>query len=154
MKKIFETASSMVIPAIVFVAIIGIIIGTKPFTRIGQRMDVQSEDFSSCQDTATVENVCTRNAPSITYTGKKIWSAREAIHTDTAFHATDTDGNALTVKIHDITDENGTSAMDSYQAGNHIASFSRRGVYTFRVSAMDSERKSTEKKFSLVVDGR
>lgn len=154
MKKIFEMVSDMILPGIIFVSIIAVITGGALLSKAGQRMDVEKEDFSNSKDTGAVADICAREGPAITCVGKKNWNTGEVLHINTVFWATDKDGNLLTVKAVDITDETGNSVMDSYQASTRTAVFSRRGVYTFHLSTMDSERKKAEAKFSVTVDGR
>lgn len=154
MKKVFETMSDMIIPGLIFVSIVVVIAGGALFTRVGQRMDVEGDDFSNCIDTGAVENVCAREQPTIKCVGKKNWGVGETIQIDSIFLATDTEGNQISVRLKDITDETGTSVMDRYKESDKTASFQRRGIYTFHLSAIDGERKEAAIKTALVVDGR
>lgn len=154
MKKIYETISDMILPATIFIAAIAIIAGAALFTKAGQRMDVEGEDFSNSMDAGEMQEICEREAPTITYTGKKVWNTGETIITDSVFQAEDVDGNPVEVEVRDITDQKGDSAMDCFREADRSAAFPNRGVYTFRLTAMDGERKSTTKRISLVVDPR
>lgn len=154
MKKIFGTMSDMVLPAVVFIAITAVIAGAALFSKAGQRMDVEGEDFSDSADTGTMEDICEREAPVITYTGKKVWNTGEVILTDNVFRAEDADGSSVEVEVMDITDRDGNSVMDCFRETDKSAVFGEKGVYSFRLSAMDSERKNTTKRISLVVDDR
>lgn len=154
MKKVLEMASDMILPGIIFVSIVAVLTGGALLSKAGQRMDAEKEDFSNSKDTGAVEDICAREEPSITCVGKKTWNTGEAISINSVFTAADAEGNLLTVKTVDITDESGNSAMDSYQEASRTAVFSRRGVYTFHLRAMDSERKTAEAKFSFAVDER
>lgn len=154
MRKWVESISDMLIPSLVFAAILAILTGGAFFTKMGQRMQTESEDFTNCIDTGKTEEVCAREEPEISYSGKKIWKTGETIPTGTCFRAKDAEGNPLVVEVREITDEKGNDTMDCYQKVGQTAVFSRRGVYTFRVYAIDSERKAAEKKFSLMIDSR
>lgn len=154
MKKVFEMVSDMIIPGIIFVSIVAVVTGGALFSKVGQRMEAEKEDFSNSADTGAVENICARKEPTITCTGKRIWKKGEIIRINNVFQAADAEGQALTVKVKDIIDESGTSVIGQYQASSHTASFSSRGVYTFHLKAMDSERKTAEMKISFTVDNR
>lgn len=154
MKKILEMTSEMIIPGITFALIIAAITGGALLTKAGQRMDAEKEDFTNCIDTGEVDGICARNKPTITCTGRKNWKTGETISIDSTFKAKDAEGRQLTIKTQGITDETGNDAMDRYREASRTVSFSRRGVYTLRLSAMDSERKTAEASFSLAVDDR
>lgn len=154
MKKILEMTSDMIIPAIIFVSIIAVIAGGALLTKAGQRMDAEKQEYTNCIDTGAVDGICARNEPTITCIGRKNWKTGEAIRIDSVFRAKDEEGRTLTIKVQDITDETGNSAMDRYQETSRTATFSRRGIYTLRLIAMDSERKTATASFSLAVDDR
>lgn len=154
MKKVFEMVSDMILPGIIFISIVAILTGGALLSKAGQRMDVEKEDFSNSKDTGAVADVCAREEPTITCVGKKNWNIGEAIRINDVFQAVDTEGNPLTVKLADITDESGNSVMGSYQEATQTAAFSHEGIYTFHLKAIDSERKTTEAKFSFAVDER
>lgn len=154
MKKIFEMTSDMLIPGIIFVSIIAVITGGALLTRTGQRMDAEKQEFTNCIDTGAVDAICARNEPTISCIGRKNFRTGETISIDSVFKAEDAEGRTLTIKTQGITDETGNNAMDRYQESSRTVSFSRRGVYTLRLSAMDSERKTAEASFSLAVDDR
>lgn len=154
MKKLYGAISDIIMPGIAFAAIVAILAGGALLQKTGQRMDVDAEDFSGYADTEAVDAACRREGPSISCTGKKIWGAGEPIPIDSLFLSTDMEGNRIQTDVTGITDEDGNSAMDSYQEASRTALFKDRGVYTFHLSALDSERKETLKKVSIVVDGR
>lgn len=154
MKKIYESMSDMILPAVVFIGIIAIIAGAALLTKTGQRMDVEGEDFSGSADTGAIADICEREAPTITYTGKKVWNTGETILIASVFQAEDTDGDPVEVEVKDITGQDGNSAMDCFQETDKSVVFAEKGVYSFRLTAMDAERKSCTKRISIVVDSR
>lgn len=144
----------MILPGIAFAAIAAILAGSALLSKTGQRMDVESENFSNCADTNATAEICGRKAPKIICAGKKIWAIGETIPIETLFLATDADGNQIRVDVEDITDADGNSAMGNYREASQEALFQNRGVYTFHLKTMDSERKTATQKISVVVDGR
>lgn len=154
MKKIFDMVSDMVVPGIIFAALIASITAGALLTKTGQRMQAPKQSFSGSADTAATEAACERDEPTISCVGKKNWKAGETIPAGSIFSATDAEGNTLAVKVCDITDTEGNSAMGSYQKASHTARFPRSGIYTFHLRAMDSERKTSEAMFPIAVDSR
>lgn len=154
MKKVFETVSAMVLPAVVFLAIVSILVGAALFGKIGERMDIQGEDFSQMPDSQTIQDLCEREIPVIQCVGKKRWAVGESIPVAQIFAAADAEGNKADIAVLDITDQNGDSAMEYYQKDTGQAVFSARGVYTFSLAAIDGQRKRGTGRFSVVVDGR
>lgn len=154
MKRALEEVSDMVLPAVVFLAIASIIIGSTIFNRIGKRMESQREDFSQMSDSQTVQALCGREAPIIQCIGKKRWDIGENILVAEVFAAVDAEGNKVDVTVLDITDQDGTSAMEFFQKDSGQAVFSKRGVYTFSLVAMDGQRKRGMGRFSILVDGK
>lgn len=154
MKKIFDMVSDMIVPGIIFTALVASITAGALLTKTGQRMEAPKQSFSGSADTAATEESCAREAPVIACTGKTNWKTGETIHVDSIFSATDAEGNTLAVKVRDITDAEGNSAMDSYEKTGNTASFSRSGIYTFRLKAIDSERKTAEAAFPVAIDSR
>lgn len=154
MKKVYENISDMLIPGIIFIFIMAILTGATLFSKLGERMQEETESFSDCADTKETEKICNRTEPQIAYAGRKIWNTGEVISIKDTFPAKDAEGNPLDVEVREITDVEGNDVTDSYRATEHTAVFSHRGIYTFRIHTMDRERKTAAKKFSLVVDGR
>lgn len=154
MKKIFETVSDMIVPGIIFAALVASITAGALLTRTGQRMEAPKQSFSGSADTAATEAACEREEPTILCIGKKNWKTGQTISAGSVFLATDAEGNALAVKVHDITDADGNSAIGCYQKTSHTATFTRSGIYTFHLKAIDSERKTAEASFSIAVDRR
>lgn len=154
MKKIFESVSDIVIPCIIFASIAAILVEGSLLSKAGKRMDVEKQNFTDCKDTKAIENLCAREKPTITCIGKKIWETRETIHINHVFQAIDAEGQALSLKVKDITDESGASVMDRYHAASQTASFTDTGIYTFHLKTMDRERKTATMRFSFVIDNR
>lgn len=154
MKKVLEAASDMIVPGIIFAAIVASLTAGALLTKTGQRMEAEKQDFSNSADTAAVKKVCERKAPIITCVGKRNWGTGEPINTGSLFLAEDAEGRALNVMTVDITDASGNSAMDKYQESSRTARFTDSGIYTFHLRAMDSERKTSEAMIPLAVDGR
>ena len=154
MKKVFEAAADMVLPAVVFLAIVLILVGAALFDRIGKRMETQGEDFSQMPDSQTVEGLCQRQAPVIQMIGKKRWDTGEIISIAKVFAAADAEGNKVGITVLDITDLNGDRAMAYYQKEAGQAVFPTRGVYTFSLSAIDGQRKRGTGRFSVLVDAK
>jgi hypothetical protein len=154
MKKIYQAVSEMVLPGIVFSAVVSILVGAALFDRIGGRMETGGEDFSRMADTQTVQALCERELPVIQCVGKKRWDAGESILVQEVFTALDMDGNIIEPVVLDIIDQDGDSAMGCYNKETGQAIFTARGIYTFLLSATDKQRKRSAGKISLLVDGR
>lgn len=154
MKKVLEAASDMIVPGIIFAAIVASLTAGALLTKTGQRMEAEKQDFSNSADTEAVERICEREAPTITCVGKRTWGTGETIDTGSLFLAEDAEGRALDVRTVDITDASGNSAMDRYHEPSRTARFTDSGIYTFHLRAMDSERKTSEAMIPLAVDSR
>ncbi len=154
MKKAVESIQDIVLPAVVFLAVVSILIGASLLGRIGKRMESQREDFSQMSDSQTIQDLCGREAPIIQCIGKKRWDIGEIISVAEIFAAADAEGNKLDVTVLDITDQDGASAMEFFQKNSGQAVFLRRGVYTFSLAAMDGQRKKGMGRFSVLVDGK
>ncbi len=154
MKKIYQAVSEMVLPGIVFSAVVSILVGAALFARIGGRMETRGEDFSRMADTQTVQALCERELPVIQCVGKKRWDAGESILVQEVFTALDMDGNIIEPVVLDIIDQDGDSVMGCYNKETGQAIFTARGIYTFLLSATDKQRKRSAGKISLLVDGR
>lgn len=154
MKKVYQVMSDMILPSIVFAAVVSILIGTALFARIGGRMDTGGEDFSRMADTETIEGLCERELPLIKCVGKKRWDVGECIMMSEVFAGADTEGNHVELVVLDITDQNGASVMECYNKETGQAIFSARGVYTFLLSATDRQQKRSTGMISLLVDER
>lgn len=152
MKKIYETVSDMIFPAVVFAAILAILTGAFLLQRVGKRMEVEKEDFSGMKDTQAVEVVCERDAPVITCTGKRNFHVGEIVEIPEVFRAQDAEGEELDVLVDELVDVEGNSVIDLYQEANRKAVFKRKGVYIFTLSSMDYERKHTQERFSISVN--
>lgn len=154
MKKLYQAVSEMIIPGIVFAAVVSILVGAALFARIGGRMQTEGEDFSQMADTQAVQALCERELPVIQCVGKKRWDAGECILVREVFTAIDMDGNIIEPVVLDIIDQDGDSAMGCYNKETGQAIFSARGVYTFLLSATDEQRKRSTERISLLVDSR
>lgn len=154
MKKVFEAVPDMILPAVVFLAVVSILVGAALFGKIGERMESQGENFSHMTDSKTIQALCEREAPIIQCIGKKRWNAGEKIPVAEVFAAADTDGNKVDIAVLDITDQDGVSVIEDYQKDSGQAVFSRRGVYTFSLAAIDEQRKRGTGRFSILVDGK
>lgn len=154
MKKIYETVSDMILPAIVFLAIMAILAGSSLFHKIGKRMEVQGKEFQQMEDVKAVQAVCERDAPEIQCIGKKLWDVGQAIPVSGIFEALDAEGNKIDIQVTDIRYQDGSSAMECYRKDTGQAVFLRRGMYTFSLAATDGQRKNNEKKISILVDER
>ena len=154
MKKVYQAVSEMVLPAIVFSAVVSILVGAALFARIGGRMETAGEDFSQMADAQTVQALCERELPIIQCVGKKRWEAGECILVREVFTALDMDGNFIEPVVLDIIDQDGESAMECYNKEIGQVKFPARGIYTFLLSATDDQRKRSAVKISLLVDGR
>lgn len=154
MKKLYQAVSEMIIPGIVFAAVVSILVGAALFARIGGRMQTEGEDFSQMADTQAVQALCERELPVIQCVGKKRWDAGECILVREVFKAIDMDGNIIEPVVLDIIDQDGDSAMGCYNKETGQAIFPARGVYTFLLSATDEQRKRSTGRISLLVDSR
>lgn len=153
MKEVFEAVPDMVLPAVVFLAIVSILVGAALFDKIGKRMESEGEDFTRMSDSQAVQDLCERESPLIQCIGKKRWDVGEKIAVAKIFAAADAEGNSVDVMVLDITDQDGFSVIESYQKDTGHAVFSRRGVYTFSLAAMDGQRKRGTGKFAVLIDG-
>lgn len=144
----------MILPAAVLSAVLAILAGTAIFSRIGERMEVQGENYALAEDARTVQSLCGTKEPQIQYVGKKIWSVGEGITVPEAFVAAGADGSKAEVTVLDIIDQDGASVLECYRKETGQAVFPDRGVYTFSLRAMDAQRKRGYKKVSLLVDER
>lgn len=154
MKKIYGAISDIMLPAVVFAALIAIFMGVSLFGEIGKRMEVYEEDFSMMEDSQAVQTLCNREEPVIQCVGKKLWSAGECIPVTGVFTAADEEGRAVDVAVLDITNQEGISVMECYRKDSGQAVFVRRGVYTFLLEAVDAEQKRGRKSISILVDSR
>jgi len=154
MKKVYQAVSEMVLPAIVFSAVVSILVGAALFARIGGRMETAGEDFSQMADAQTVQALCERELPIIQCVGKKRCETGECILVREVFTALDMDGNFIEPVVLDIIDQDGESAMECYNKEIGQVIFPARGIYTFLLSATDEQRKRSAVKISLLVDGR
>ena len=152
MRKVFESISDFILPAVVFIAITAILTGTALFSKMGQRMQEEKEDFSNFQDAGAIKEICEREEPVIVYTGKKVFQTGESISVGTLFTATE--GSGISVEVEEITNEAGEDVMGNYDENIKTVSFSQRGIYTFTIYTMDHERKAASRKFSIAVDSR
>lgn len=154
MKKLYESVSDMIFPGIVCTAVTSIFIGTALFGRIGDRMAVESENFSHMADTQALEAVCKRKAPVIQCAEKRVWRPGESILISRLYSAVDEEGKNLQCVVSDIKNQNGDSVMDCFQESTGQAVFVQRGVYTFYLKTMDKERKISEETMVILVDDR
>ncbi len=154
MKRIFGTISDLILPAIIFAAVMAFLVSASFLGRIGKRMEGKTEDFSDMADTAAIGVLCEREEPQIRCVGKRVWNVGEILSIPEIFHAVDTDGGNLSVTVANIIDQNGDSVMDCYHKQKQEAVFSKKGAYTFFLMAMDKERKSGTEIVSVLVDGR
>ena len=154
MKKVYQAVSEMVLPGIVFAAIVSILVGAALFARIGGRMETAGEDFSKMADAQMVQALCERELPVIQCVGKKRWEAGECMLVREVFTALDMDGNIIEPLVLDIINQDGESAMEGYNKESGQVVFPARGIYTFLLSATDKQRKRSTEKISLLVDGR
>ncbi|MCI9083083.1 MAG: hypothetical protein HFI70_12505 [Lachnospiraceae bacterium] len=154
MKKVFQAFSDLVLPGIVIAAVTAILTGAALFEKIGNRMAAESENFSSMADTQAMETVCDRKEPLIQCIGKKVWKAGEHMTVSNVFSAADEEGRKLKIMVLDIADQNGGSVLNCYQKSTGQAVFTKRGVYTFSLEAMDTERKIGREKIVILVDDR
>lgn len=154
MKEINETVLQMILPAIVFLGVMAILAGGVIFGKIGKRMDVQGEDFSQMEDTRVVKELCERGEPTIRCDGKKLWGVGEILFIPAVFTAKDTEGGNIDITVADIINQDGASVMECYQEQTNQAVFSRRGIYTFSLTAMDGQRKICKEMISVLVDER
>lgn len=152
MKKVYQAVSEMILPGIVFAAVMSILVGAALFARIGGRMETEAEDYSRMADTQAVQALCERELPVIRCVGRKRWDDGESIFVPEVFAASDAEGNNIEVAVIDITDQNGNSAMGCYSKETKEAVFSARGVYTFLISATDGQQKRSTGRFSILVD--
>ena len=63
MRKVFETISDVVLPAVVFLAVLAILLGSSLLGRVGARMEEPGEDFSQMGDSYAVQAFSERNQP-------------------------------------------------------------------------------------------
>lgn len=154
MKNIYRTISDVILPAVVFAALMAILIGASLFGKIGKRMEVSGEDFSVMEDSQEVQRLCHREEPVIQCVGKKLWNVGECISVTEIFTAVDAEDKAVDVIVRDITNQEGVSVMECYRSESRQASFAQRGVYTFLLEAVDAEQKAGRKRFSILVDNR
>lgn len=154
MKKAYGTISDIILPAIVFAAVMAILAGASLFGKIGKRMEAPEEDFSMMEDSRAVQALCDREGPVIRCVGKKLWNAGESIPVLGTFAAVDVEGRAADVRVLDITNQEGVSVMECYREDTGQAAFAQRGVYTFLLEAIDGEQKRGTKRVSILVDSR
>lgn len=154
MKKVYGTIVDIILPAVVFAAVIAILVGASLFGRIGKRMEVKGEDFSMMEDSQAVQALCDRDEPVIQYIGKKVWDVGEILSVSGNFLAVDAEGGEIAASVLDITNQEGLSVMECYEKESGQAVFAQTGVYTFLLEAMDGEQKKATKRFSILVDGR
>ena len=154
MNRVFQELSGWIVTVLVFAALTVILAGGSLLERIGQRLEVQGEDFSRMADSEAVAAVCERKEPVIHFIGKRVWEAGESISVSQVFEAVDAEGTKLDLTVLDITDQEGNSVIGCYREGMQQAIFLERGVYTFLLKAIDRERKSCTEKISILIDHR
>lgn len=154
MKRINEMVLNMILPAIVFLGVMTILVGGAMFSKIGKRMEVRGEDFSQMEDTRMMEVLCQRDEPTIQYVAKKRWSVGETLSIPAVFAAKDAEGDEIEITVTDIINQDGISVMECYQEQTNQVVFSRRGIYTFSLVAIDGQRKVCMEKISVLVDER
>ena len=154
MRKVFETISDVVLPAVVFLAVLAILLGSSLLGRVGARMEEPGEDFSQMGDSYAVQAFSERKLPEIRCIGKKLWDVGEVLSVSQTFSGIDTEGNSLEVTVLDITDQDGVSVIGCFSKESGQAVFASRGVYTFLLAAVDGQRQRSVGRISVLVDGR
>lgn len=154
MNSVFQELSRWIVTAIVFAALTVILTGGSLLEKIGQRLEVQGEDFSRMADSEAVAAVCERKEPVIHFIGKRVWETGESISMSQVFEAVDAEGTKLEITVLDITDQEGNCVIDYYREDMQQAIFLERGIYTFLLKAIDRERKTCTEKMSILIDQR
>lgn len=154
MNRVFQELSGWIVTAIVFAALTVILAGGSLLERVGQRLEVQGEDFSRMADSEAVAAVCERKEPRIRCIGKRVRQTGESISVSQMFEAVDTQGTKLELTVMDIFDQEGNSVIGCYREDLQQAVFWERGIYTFWLKTMDKERKSCTEKISILIDHR
>lgn len=154
MKKTFGTVFDIILPAVVFAAVIAIFAGASLFGKIGKRMEVPGENFAVMKDSQAVQVLCNRDEPVIQCIGKKLWSVGETISISGIFAAVDAEGEEVDLAVLDITNQEGISVMECYKKDSGQVVFVQRGIYTFLLEATDKEQKKATKRSAILIDSR
>lgn len=152
MKTIFENIKDMILPAVVFIAVFGLLIAFVFPAIKGNMENGDTKDYSEYQDASAYKAAAERTAPVISYDVQKIWKAGDDILINDAFNVVDADGNGLDLKVLEIKDAAGADLTDTYDTVGKKVAFAKAGSYYFSLSAIDSEKKKTTKTIALVVD--
>lgn len=154
MRQIYRVMSDMVLPGMVCAILLAAIGGMSLLPRLGEHMDVPTENYSGYGDAVQTKLACDRNPPQIVRKGAGSFKPGEEFFVGQVFQGMDAAGAPIGVQVLDIRDGQGNRRMDCYRKAGHKIVFPEKGIYLLELQAVDGQRKHVKKRFLLLADNR